>query len=71
MIGNIIGKLLHHINKETYQDHSIKNEIELQFRFADFTFWKEVVTLKEKRKELIEEGEKNAEDFLTKINKKD
>lgn len=71
MIGNIIGKLLHNINKETYQNISIKNEIELQFKFADFTFWKEVITLKEKRKELIEEGEKNAEDFLIKVNKRD
>ena len=63
-LGNIITRLMYHLNKVNYKDFELKNEIEFKSYYTDFTFWKNVLTNKEKREELIKEGEKYAEDFL-------
>lgn len=66
LITNVLGKLIFHINKENYVDTTIKNEIKFKIHTPDFNFWKQTLTSKEARSNLIQEGVDTAIDFLNK-----
>ena len=58
---------MYQINIVNYKDYDLRNEIQINCHITDFNFWKNVMLSKEKRIELIKEGEKYAEDFLLSI----
>jgi predicted acylesterase/phospholipase RssA len=61
---NIVNKLMYQINIVNYKDYDLRNEIQIKCHITDFNFWKNVMSSKEKRVELIKEGQDYAEDFL-------
>ena len=67
---NIMSNIMFKFNVESFKNYNIKNEIVIKTHLPDFTFWKDVVNIGEKRQELIQEGVQYAVDFLVKVNSK-